>query len=98
MYARDAAAQALGITIDAVGPGRATARMTLTADMLNGYTMAHGGFLFLLADTAFAYACNTHDVRTVASGADIDFLAAAAAGDRLVATALERVRAGRSGL
>jgi acyl-CoA thioesterase len=98
MYAADAAAQALGIVIDEVGPGRATARMTLTAEMLNGYAMAHGGYVFLLADTAFAYACNTHDRRTVASGADIDFLAAGAAGDRLAATAVERVRTGRSGL
>ena len=98
MYANDAAAQALGISIDEVGPGRATARMTLTGDMLNGYAMAHGGYLFVLADTAFAYACNTHDLRTVAAGCDIDFLAGAGAGDRLVATAVERVRAGRSGL
>jgi phenylacetic acid degradation protein PaaD len=98
MYAADAAAQALGIMIDEVGPGQATARMTLTGQMLNGYAMAHGGYVFLLADTAFAYACNTHDRRTVASGADVDFLAAGAAGDRLVATAVERVRTGRSGL
>jgi acyl-CoA thioesterase len=98
MYATDAATRALGITIDQVGPGRATARLTLTGDMLNGYAMAHGGYVFLLADTAFAYACNTHDRRTVASGCDIDFLAAGAAGDRLVATAVERVRTGRSGL
>ena len=72
--------------------------MTLTGDMLNGYAMAHGGYLFVLADTAFAYACNTHDLRTVAAWCDIDFLAGAGVGDRLVATAVERVRAGRSGL
>jgi acyl-CoA thioesterase len=98
MFATDAATRALGITIDEVGPGRATARMTLTGEMLNGYAMAHGGYLFLLADTAFAYACNTHDRRTVAAGCDIDFLAAGAAGDLLVARAVERVRTGRSGL
>lgn len=98
MYAEDAASRALGITVDGVAPGRAAARMTVTGAMVNGHGIAHGGYVFLLADTAFAFACNTYDQRTVAAGGDIVFVAPAAAGDRLVATAEERVRAGRSGV
>jgi acyl-CoA thioesterase len=98
MYAEDASSRALGITIDGVAPGRATARMAVTAAMVNGHGIAHGGYVFLLADTAFAFACNTYDQRTVAAGGDIVFVAPAAAGDHLVATAEERVRAGRSGI
>jgi acyl-CoA thioesterase len=98
MYAEDAASRALGITVDGVAPGRATARMAVTGAMVNGHGIAHGGYVFLLADTAFAFACNTYDQRTVAAGGDIVFVAPAAAGDRLVATAEERVRAGRSGV
>jgi acyl-CoA thioesterase len=98
MYARDAASRALGITIGDVAPGRATARMALTAAMLNGHGIAHGGYVFLLADTAFAFACNTYDERTVAAGGDVVFVAPAQEGDVLVATAEERVRAGRTGV
>jgi acyl-CoA thioesterase len=98
MYARDGASRALGITIGDVGPGRATARMVLGGAMLNGYGIAHGGYVFLLADTAFAFACNTYDERTVAAGGDIVFVAPAREGDVLVATAEERVRVGRSGV
>ena len=98
MYADDAASRALGITIEQVAPGRATAHMTVTADMVNGHGIAHGGYVFLLADTAFAFACNTYDQRTVAAGCDIVFVAPAKAGDPLVATAAERVRSGRSGV
>jgi len=98
MYAADVASQALGITVDGVAPGRATARMTVTAGMLNGHRIAHGGYVFLLADTAFAFACNTYNRRTVAAGCDIVFVEAARAGDELVAEAAERVRAGRSGV
>jgi acyl-CoA thioesterase len=98
MYERDRASQALGITIEHVAPGRATARMTLTPTMANGYGIAHGGYVFLLADTAFAFACNTYDQRTVAAGGDIVFVAPASPGDELVAEAVERIRSGRSGV
>src|SRR5258706_14044864 len=98
MYAEDAASRALGITVDGVAPGRATARMTIAETMVNGHGIAHGGYLFLLADTAFAFACNTYDQRTVAVGGDIVFVAPARAGDALVATAAERVRVGRAGV
>ena len=98
MYADDAASRALGITIEDVAPGRAAARMTVTPAMVNGHGIAHGGYVFLLADTAFAFACNTYDQRTVAAGGDIVFVRPAKAGDPLVATAVERVRAGRGGV
>src|SRR6185503_8122682 len=98
MYADDAASRALGITIDKVAPGRDTARLTVAPAMVNGHGIAHGGYVFLLADTAFAFACNTYDQRTVAAGGDIVFVAPAKAGDALVATAVERVRVGRSGV
>jgi acyl-CoA thioesterase len=98
MYAQDSASRALGITVGEVGVGRATARMTLTATMVNGHGIAHGGYVFLLADTAFAFACNTYNVKTVAAGGDVIFVAPAAEGDTLVATAVEKVRSGRSGV
>jgi acyl-CoA thioesterase len=98
MWADDAASRALGIELDGVAPGRATARMTVTDRMVNGHGIAHGGYVFLLADTAFAFACNTYDQRTVAAGGDIVFVDAARAGDALVAEAVERVRQGRSGV
>jgi acyl-CoA thioesterase len=98
MYAGDRASQALGITIHDVSPGHATARMTVRDDMANGHGICHGGFLFTLADTAFAFACNTYDRRTVAAGADVTFLEPVTAGTELVAVAVERARRGRSGL
>jgi acyl-CoA thioesterase len=98
MYAADTASQALGITIDGVGPGRAIARMAITDAMLNGHRIAHGGYVFLLADTAFAFACNSYGERTVAAGCDIVFLDPARAGDELTAEAVERSRVGRSGV
>jgi len=98
MYGNDAASQALGITIDEVGPGAARARMTVRADMLNGHGICHGGYVFTLADTAFAFACNTYDDVTVAAGADVTFLSPVTAGTTLTATATERTRRGRSGL
>ena len=97
MYDRDVASQALGIAISDVAPGRATARMTVTAQMVQGHGLCHGGYLFLLADTAFAFACNTH-APTVASGADVEFLAPVHEGDELVAVAVERIRRGRRGV
>ena len=98
MYAADAASRALGIGIEDVAPGRATARMRVTRQMVNGHGIAHGGYVFLLADTAFAFACNTGGVRTVARSGQIVFLRPVRAGEELVATAVGRVRRGRSGV
>ena len=98
MYAADLASQRLGIVISDVRPGCATATMTVRDDMVNGHGMCHGGFVFTLADTAFAFACNTYDDRTVAAGADVSFLEPVAAGEQLTARARERSRRGRSGL
>ena len=98
MYAADAASRRLGIAITDVSPGRATASMTVTEDMANGHGICHGGYVFTLADTAFAFACNTYDERTVAAGADISFLEPVAVGERLTARATERSRRGRSGI
>jgi acyl-CoA thioesterase len=98
MYAADEASRRLGIVIEDVGPGRATARMRVTGAMINGHDICHGGYVFLLADTAFAFACNTYDVVTVAAGADVVFVLPARRGDELVAQARERVRRGRSGV
>ncbi|MFF2073806.1 hydroxyphenylacetyl-CoA thioesterase PaaI [Kitasatospora sp. NPDC058162] len=98
MYADDRTCQALGITIDQVGPGRATAHLKLADTMVNGHGTAHGGYLFLLADAAFAYACNTHGVATVAQAAQVTFLRPASVGDELAAEAVERSRFGRSGI
>ena len=98
MYASDAASRHLGIEIGGVEPGRATATMTVREDMVNGHGICHGGYVFTLADTAFAFACNTYDDRTVAAGAAIDFLEPVRAGVRLQATAVERSRRARSGI
>jgi acyl-CoA thioesterase len=98
MYAEDRATKALRISIDEVGPGRATARMRVTADMTNGHGVAHGGYIFLLADTAFAYACNSYGPVTVAQGGQIAFLLPAREGDELTASAAERVRLKRNGV
>jgi phenylacetic acid degradation protein PaaD len=98
MWADDAASQGLGMTIESVRSGRATLSMRVRPDMTNGHGIAHGGFVFALADSAFAFACNTYNVRTVAQSCDISFLAPTYDGDLLVATAVERHRGGRSGI
>ncbi|MFK4106893.1 hydroxyphenylacetyl-CoA thioesterase PaaI [Streptomyces sp. NPDC019531] len=98
MFAADEASRRLGIELLEHGEGTATLRMTVTKTMVNGHGIAHGGYLFLFADTAFACACNSHGPVTVAAGADIDFVAPAREGDVLVATAQERTRFGRSGI
>ena len=77
MWARDRAGQALGMRIEAVGPGTATLAMPVRGDMVNGHHICHGGMIFSLADTAFAYACNSYNKNTVASACHIDFLAPA---------------------
>lgn len=94
----DLASASLGITLVDAGPGHATVRMTITDTMVNGHALAHGGYVFLLADTAFACACNSHGPVTVAAGADVTFVAAAHLGDELTARAEERVVYGRSGI
>src|SRR5690348_6972014 len=98
MYADDAASQALGIAISDVTAGTAIASMTVRGDMVNGHGICHGGYIFTLADTAFAFACNTYDDVTVAAGADISFLEPVHQDALLTATAVELTRRGRSGL
>lgn len=98
MYARDRAAQNLGIALDAIQPGAAVCRMTVGDDMVQGHGTCHGGIVFTLADTAFAYACNAYNRVTVALNAEIAFLAPARVGEVLIATARERSRAGRTGV
>ncbi|MFS4096684.1 hydroxyphenylacetyl-CoA thioesterase PaaI [Streptomyces sp. AF1A] len=98
MFAADRASRLLGIELLEQGEGAAVVRMTVTDSMVNGHGIAHGGYVFLLADTAFACACNSHGPVTVASGADVTFVAPAYEGDVLVATARELTRFGRSGI
>ena len=98
MFDRDVASQGLGIELLDAGKGQATVRMTVTAAMINGHGMAHGGYVFLLADTAFACACNTQGPVTVAAGADVTFLRPVHEGDVLEARATERSTSGRSGI
>ncbi|MFD3524472.1 hydroxyphenylacetyl-CoA thioesterase PaaI [Streptomyces sp. NPDC058653] len=97
-FAADPTTRSLGIALVDTGPGRATVRMSVRGDMVNGHGTAHGGYLFLLADSAFACACNSHGPVTVAAGADIDFVRPAHEGDVLTATARERSRLGRGGI
>jgi acyl-CoA thioesterase len=98
MLEADEASRALGIEVLEVHEGSARARMTIRPDMVNGHGIAHGGFVFSLADTAFACACNSFGPPTVASGAEIVFVAPARTGDTLTATAAVRTRFGRSGI
>jgi acyl-CoA thioesterase len=98
MFAADQASRLLGIELLEHGEGTAVLRMTVTESMVNGHGTAHGGYLFLFADTAFACACNSHGPVTVASGADVTFVAPAREGDVLTATAREITRFGRSGI
>ena len=98
MYADDRASKALGIEIVEIGPGTATARMTVRADMLNGFGICHGGLVATLADSAFAFACNAYNELTVASGFGIDIFIASKEGDVLTARAEEVNKAGRTGV
>ncbi len=98
MWAADAASQALGMTVEQVSPGHAVVSMRVRPDMVNGHGVCHGGLVFALADSAFAVACNTHNRRTVAYGADVTFIAPAHEGDQLLAVAGERHRGGRNGI
>jgi acyl-CoA thioesterase len=98
MFANDRASKALGMRIDAVNPGEAVLVMTVRDDMLNGHDICHGGLIAMLADSAFAFACNSYDELTVASGFAIDLLAPARLGDVLTARCHEVSRAGRTGV
>jgi acyl-CoA thioesterase len=94
----DRASQGLGMRIEASGPGGATVSMRVRPDMVNGHGICHGGLVFALADSAFAFACNSYGDNTVAAGAAIEFLRPAREGDVLTAVAAERWRAGRAGI
>jgi acyl-CoA thioesterase len=98
MWAGDAASRALGMRIVEVGPGRAVLSMTVRDDMVNGHGIGHGGLTFCVADSAFAFACNSYNRRSVAAGAEIRFRAPTRLGDELVAEAVERSREGRDGV
>jgi acyl-CoA thioesterase len=98
MWKEDNASRDLGMEILRVGPGEAELTMTIQPHMVNGHGIAHGGFIFLLADSAFAFACNSRNERTVAAQCDISFIRPARLGDRMVATAREISKTGRSGI
>ena len=98
LYQRDIAAQKMGIEVLSAAPGQASLVMGVSADMLNGHAICHGGFIFSLADTAFAYACNSHNKNTLAAGARIEYLAPARQDDILTATAKQRSQGGRTGI
>jgi acyl-CoA thioesterase len=98
MWKEDEASKGLGIELVEVKPGRATLTMTIQPQMVNGQRIAHGGFIFTLADSAFAFACNSHNERAVAAQGNISFIRPGKLGDLLVATAREISRSGRSGI
>lgn len=97
MWANDAASKALGIKIEIREAGSATAHMRIREDMINGFDVCHGGLIFTLADTAFAFACNAYDRVTFAASAGIEFVRPARLGDKLSATAREEYRGSRTG-
>jgi acyl-CoA thioesterase len=98
MWKDDDASSGLGMKIVDIGPGRATLTMDVAPHMVNGQRIAHGGFIFTLADSAFAFACNSHNEKAVAAQGDITFIRPGRLGDTLVATAREISRGGRSGI
>jgi acyl-CoA thioesterase len=98
LWRGDEASQRLGMRVESCGPGRATVTMPVRPDMVNGHRICHGGLVFTLADSAFAFACNSYGDNTVAAGAAIEFLLPAREGDLLRAVATERWRAGRAGI
>ena len=98
MWDNDRASQRLGMVVEQIAPGQATLSMTVTEAMTNGHENGHGGYIFTLADSAFAFACNTYNDITVGQQASITYVAPVALGDRLTATAREVSRAGRSGV
>ena len=98
MWADDSASKGLGMQLVSVAPGRAVLTMTISDKMVNGHNIAHGGFIFTLADSAFAFACNTYNQRAVAQHCAVTFIAPGKLGDRLTAHAAEQQRFGRSGI
>ena len=98
MWADDQASRGLGMALVEVGPGTATMTMTVTPAMTNGHGMCHGGYIFTLADSTFAFACNSHNTRTVAQHCAVTFIASGQRGDVLTASAREISRTGRSGI
>ena len=98
MYDDDNASRALGMVLEEIGAGHARLRMTVRDDMINGHDICHGGLIFTLADSAFAFACNARNQVTVAAGAEIHFISPAKKGETLIAVARERASAGRSGI
>jgi acyl-CoA thioesterase len=98
MYERDPASQKLGMTLDDIRPGYARMRMRVREDMLNGHGTCHGGYIFMLADSAFAFACNSHNFNTVGAGCSIDYLAPGREGDLLTAEAVEQALSGKTGV
>src|SRR5437764_7122954 len=98
MFDNDRASRALGMAIAEIGPGSAKLTMTVRSDMVNGHAICHGGLIFTLADSAFAFACNSYNFNTVAQGCSIEYLAPAREGDVLTAVAQERSLAGRTGV
>ncbi|WP_454617919.1 hydroxyphenylacetyl-CoA thioesterase PaaI [Bradyrhizobium cenepequi] len=98
MWKEDDASKGLGVEIVEIRPGQATLAMTIAPHMVNGQRIAHGGFIFTLADSAFAFACNSHNDRVVAAQGSITFIRPGKLGDRLIATAREVSRSGRSGI
>ena len=98
MFANDAASPGLGMELAAIGPGTATMTMRVRPDMLNGHRICHGGFIFTLADSCFAFACNSYNVNTVAQQNQITYLTPGRAGETLTARATEVSRSGRSGV
>ena len=98
MYDEDNASRSLGMSVEEIRPGHAKMRMTVRDDMINGHDICHGGLIFTLADSAFAFACNARNQVTVAAGAEIHFISPAKKGETLVAVARERASAGRSGI
>lgn len=98
MWEKDLASRSLGMSLDAVGPGEARLSLTVTAEMTNGHKTCHGGYIFTLADSAFAFACNSYNQNTVAQHCSVTFLRPAFAGDRLTASACEVSRIGRGGI
>lgn len=98
MWAEDQASRGLGMELVSVGPGRAELTMLVTDRMVNGHELCHGGFIFTLADSAFAFACNTYNQRTVAQHCAVTFLNPGKLGDRLTARGIEKQRRGRSGI
>ena len=98
MWKEDAASQSLGMQLVSIAPGQAVITMTVTDRMVNGHKLCHGGYIFTLADSAFAFACNTYNQRAVAQHCSVTYIAPAFAGDRLTATAREVSRRGRGGI